>query len=191
MLNHNHLTVKMGCRIAMLALLFCGFGCFGPPMVQYHAEKCLREENVHEVMIQNINNHEDIGRENFLIYSQDKDENVRCVIAFNQYIPPDILLRLASDRSDLVIQGVLKNPTLSEEIIAELLKNPVSLKRLAASPQVPQETLMQIYKQHKEVPLYEFASNPNCPEEIKADIRKSHDIVANMELDRHERSYKK
>lgn len=191
MLKQNLSMFKMCCRIAMLALLFCGFGCFGPPMVRYHAEKRLHEEDVNEELIRKISRCEDIGRENFLIYSQHKDENVRSMIAFNRYIPSDILLSLAGDHSDLVIQCVIQNPTLSEEILAELLNNPAALKRLASSPQVPQEIIMKVYKQHKEVPLYEFAMNPRCPDVIKADIRKSDDFEAKRVLELHERNDKK
>jgi len=147
------------------------------------AEMRLREENEDEATIQKLIRIQDIGRDNFLRFSYHVDPNVRFFVGANPHTPQDILSRLAKDDSDLVMQGVTRNPSLPEETLKELLTNESLLKYLVGNPKLSEETILKIYRQH-EIPLYYFARNPNCPKEIKEKIMKSGNYADKLILEK-------
>lgn len=170
------------CVATIFLLLFLS-GCFGPPRTQEMAEMRLREENEDEATIQKLIRIQDIGRDNFLRFSYHGDPHVRFCVGVNPHTPQDILSRLAKDDSDLVMQGVTRNPSLPEETLKELLTNESLLKYLVINPKLSEETILKIYRQH-EIPLYYFASNPNCPKEIREKIMKSGDYTSKTILEK-------
>ncbi len=179
---------RLAVYICSLFFIFGNFGCIypglfmGPGTPLQNAEKQLRKENVSEPLVQQIVHRADIGRDNFLVYSRHPNDSVRFCIAANQYTPPDILTLLAEDHSDEVLQGICANPKLPPQVLANLLMQERALKYLVANPQLSGETLLEIYRQHKNIPLSSFAANPNCPEAIQEDIKKSGRYLANLIL---------
>jgi len=165
-------------RSAVFLMLLCNWGCGGPARPKYYAEQCLSAQHINQDLIQQLIMWQDVGRDNFETFSQHPDENVRYMVAANPYTPPDILDRLAHDKSDIVFQGIASNRNLPEKTLNEQLKNKSRLQYLVSNRQLSPQMLLKIYYEHRDIPLSCFAMNPNCPEEIREIIRKSGDYAA-------------
>jgi len=137
------------------------------------AETCLQEKNVDPALIQKFLKGEDIGQSEFLIFSKYDNENVRYFVAANIHAGADILSSLADDKSELVLQGLVGNPNISDATFDALLQHPSLLKYLIQNKSLSEERLLSIYHQCKDVPLASFALRPDCPEEIKIKIIES------------------
>jgi len=176
------------CRSVVFLILLCNMGCGGPPRPMYYAQERLSAEHVNQDVIQQLMTWQDVGRDNFETFSQHPDENVRYLVAANRNTPPDILDRLAHDKSDIVFQGIAWNRNLPEKTLNEQLKNESRLYYLVINPKLSSQMLLTIYNEHKDIPLVRFAMNPNCPEEIKEIIRKSGSYAARRYLEKLEKS---
>lgn len=175
------------CRPVVFLMLLCNMGCGGPPRPMYYAQERLSAEHVNQDVIHQLMTWQGVGRDHFETFSQHPDENVRYLVAANPYTPPDILDRLAHDKSDIVFQGIAWNRNLPEKIFDEQLKNQSRLKYLVSNPKLSSQMLLKIYYERKDIPLVRFAMNPNCPEEIKEIIRKSGDYTDKLYLEDLER----
>lgn len=176
-------------QLALLVIisLIVGVGCGGPPRPMYYAQERLSAEHVNQDLIHQLMTWQDVGRDNFEAFSQHPDENVRYMVAANRNTPPDILDRLAHDKSDIVFQGIAWNQNLPEKTLNEQLKNESRLKYLVSNPKLSSQMLLKIYNEHKDISLTCFAMNPNCPEEIREIIRKSGDYTDKRYLEKLER----
>lgn len=165
-------------------LALFNFSCFwGPPLPEREAKDILHSENVNDTVIQKLIQREHLQDNEYTIFSQHKNENVRFLIATNPHTPKDILSQLENDSSNLVLQGITRNPQISDQTLQNLLKHQSLLRYLVGNPRLSDTEILEIYRQHKEIPLYYFAINPRCPNEIKKVILKSNDHLAKQWLE--------
>lgn len=184
----NYMQILKKCRLNIIFififLALFNFSCFwGPPLPEREAKDILHSENVNDTVIQKLIQREHLQDNEYTIFSQHKNENVRFLIATNPHTPKDILSQLENDSSNLVLQGITRNPQISDQTLQNLLKHQSLLRYLVGNPRLSDTEILEIYRQHKEIPLYYFAINPRCPNEIKKVILKSNDHLAKQWLE--------
>lgn len=188
MLMQNHIYFLKNCRLNIIfAFIFFALfnsSCFwGPPLPEREAKDVLHRENVNETVIQKLIQREHLQNSEYAIFSQHKNDNVRFLIATNPHTPKDILSQLENDSSNLVLQGITRNPQISDQTLQKLLKHQSLLQYLVGNPRLSETEILEIYRKHKDIPLYYFAINPRCPSEIKKVILKSNDHLAKQWLE--------
>ena len=156
---------------------------FGPPHPPQDATQYLENNGIDANIIKRIIDRNMLTKDEYKKFSVSNNENVRFMIATNPHTPIDILSELTNDKSDIVLQGVLRNNRLPVKELKKQLIHKHLLKYLVGNQNLPETTILEIYDKNKTIPLVYFAMNPKCPERIKTIILNSGDFLAKRYLE--------
>lgn len=100
--------------------------------------------------------------------AEDKNKNIRCVVALNKSTPTDILKKLAKDNNEDVRSGVAENKNTPVEVLRQLANDKYWYVRniVAKNPNCPLELLKQLADDEGYMVQHYVLTNPNCPEDL-------------------------
>ncbi len=150
------------------------------------ARSYLQGRGVLEEEITALESGQDLGEGRFQEFAESEDENVRCLVAKNPFVPIPILERLMGDSNRFVRAGVAQNRYLPEAFAVVLSKDKdlAVSAALVGNPSVPSSMILDIRERtrrpwwrggdNRSYPgLWDYAWNWNCPEPIKREIMES------------------
>lgn len=166
-------------RFVAHAILISLAACNTPPLYQQRARAFLQREGVAGDVIRRLTTRQPLEPDVAARLAQYDNVAVLHLVGANPGTPTEIVAQLARHENFEVRTGVAVNSNAPLDVLLSL-RTPGEYTTvnhaLARNPRLPQELLMEMYR-NREAGIGSFGMNPNCPPELMRRIAAEGDEV--------------